>query len=150
MEVTIDAPSITSFVAERLEIGVSETVSKELREYPTVAENMRFDIWENRATKYLVLSLRSFLLDGHKFDRTQTVRIDTPATPWEFFKQEYMPKWFVKRFPVRVVTQHVVTQHDHHYMCPHLSVPSDKPHHLYWMMNGPASLKDLATYYPYE
>lgn len=150
MEVTIDDPSITSFTAERLEIGVSESVSKELRDYYTVAENMRLGIWENRATRYLVLTLRSFLLDGRKFDHSETTAISTPATPWQFFKQEYMPKWFLKRYPVRVVTQHVVTEHHHHYMCPHLSVPSDKPHHLYWMMNGPASLKDLATYYPYE
>ena len=139
MEVNVDSSakvSVSNFFAEKLDIALSLCVSQFLREYPTVTENLKMSIWEDKLTRALVFSLRSFLLDGHKLDHTERVDIKTPATPWQFFKQQYMPGRFLRHWPVRFVTQQVTTVHHHHYMCPHMSVPSDKPHHVYWMMQG--------------
>lgn len=37
----------------------------------------------------------------HKLaEDTYTCHFYHPATPWQHFKQEYLPKWFVKRYPV--------------------------------------------------
>lgn len=151
MEVNVDqsaAFSVPSFIAERLDIAFSVCVSKYLRECNTVTQNMKLNIWEDKMTRDLIFGLRSFVLDGHKV-KHETKAIYTPSTPWEFFKQKYMPDWFLRRWPVRfVASQTVVVEHHNHYMCPHLSVPSDKPHHIYWMMTGPSSLKDWAVQYP--
>ncbi len=92
----------------------------------------------------LVLGLSAWLLDGHKLDKMPQVdHIEFPSTPWQFFKQEYAPKWFLSRFPVKTQEREVITAIHHHYLCPHVNVP-DKNIHFVWMgeMSGQLPTKE--------
>jgi|ERR1700739_449089 len=128
---------ISNFSAKKLQIGIMERVSRQVREeFPLVADNLRMSSWEDRCTRDLVISLRSFLLEGHKEVRTDTRVLKTPSNPWQLFKEMYMPEWFVKRWPVTYITQDVPVATHHYFMCPHMNVPPDRPEHLYWLMDG--------------
>lgn len=37
-------------------------------------------------------------------EKLKEVSIKTPKTSWEHLKQDYAPKWFLKRFPVKHTT----------------------------------------------
>ena len=81
----------------------------------------------------LVLGLKAWLLDGHKLDKMpERSSIEFPETPWQFFKQEYAPKWFLKKFPVKNSVREITTAIHHHYLCPHVNVPK-KEVHFVWM-----------------
>ena len=85
----------------------------------------------------IVLRVNAWLLDGHKSDvRTEYDEIEFPATPWEFWKKEYAPKWFLARWPVKTSATKIRVAVHHHFVCPH--VDPDNPRedafkHYSWM-----------------
>ena len=84
--------------------------------------------------------LRVWLLSGHKVDKlTERDTIDYPASPWQFFKQQYAPKWFLRRFPVVMETKHFRVAIHHHYVCPHVEVPNEKGPHVHYAWMGEMS-----------
>ena len=84
--------------------------------------------------------LRVWLLSGHKVDvLTESDTIDFPASPWQFFKQQYAPKWFLRRFPVVMETKHFRVAIHHHYVCPHVEVPNEKGPHVHYAWMGEMS-----------
>ncbi len=103
-------------------------------EYPAIGHNAKVDVRElSYAVDQLALYVRSWVLDGHKVDRLEPESIDFPATPWDFWKQEHAPKWFLERWPVKYKTT-VVNKNVHkHYVCPHVNVKTDDSMHFMWM-----------------
>jgi hypothetical protein len=84
-----------------------------------------------------VVQLRGWLLNGHKIDRADSNEIEFPASPWQFFKQQYAPKWWLRRWPVVIQMRTITVAIHHHYICPHVAVDPDNlrttdPHYL-WM-----------------
>ena len=69
-----------------------------------------------------IAQLRGWLLDGHKIQRTDSETIEFPASPWQFFKQRYMPKWFLSHWPVIMDERAIRVAVHHHYICPHVSI----------------------------
>ena len=86
------------------------------------------------AAENVAVQVRMWMLDGHKTDvRTEYGEILFPKTPWEFFKQEYMPEWFKRRWPVKFRNYRYATAVHHHYVCPH-TFPGEEPFlHYHWM-----------------
>ena len=114
-------------VFERLQLAFWQTI-------PAIGENAKVDLREISylADKFL-LSVRSWILDGHKVDRIEPESIDFPKTPWDFWKQEHAPKWLLDRFPVKYQTT-VINKNIHkHYVCPHVNVKNDDSVHFMWM-----------------
>jgi hypothetical protein len=98
-----------------------------LRELPDLADSF-------------AAQLHAWFLNGHRVDvMTETDRIEVPATPWEFFKQKYAPKWFLRRWPVKMETKEFRVAIHHHYVCPHIDVPSDKGNHVHYAWMGEQS-----------
>lgn len=90
----------------------------------------------DHASTDVILALKAWFLDGHKRDvREVRADVEFPATPWEFFKQEYAPKWFLKRWPVKMQKTQYVCEVHHHHICPHVEAPEEySPHrHYLWM-----------------
>lgn len=46
--------------------------------------------------------------------------VSWPASTWEYFKFQYMPKWFTNKFPVRYKTKRI----DFRVMYPHYALPN--------------------------
>ena len=98
-----------------------------LRELPDVAEEF-------------AAILRVWFLSGHKVDvLTESDFIDFPASPWQFFKQQYAPKWVMRRWPVIVEAKHFRVAIHHHYVCPHVDVPDGKGSYVHYAWMGKMS-----------
>ena len=101
-------------------------------DYPLLGMNAKVQVVE-QAQGGCVMMMTAWLLDGHKQDvRKESEDIEFPATPWQFFKKLYMPKWFVRRWPVRNTTTRLTVAEHHHYLCPHVPV-EDSGIHFRWM-----------------
>lgn len=48
----------------------------------------------------MVIAMRTYILGQHNYQE-YTVKHQIPANWWECFKEEHMPKWFIKRYPVK-------------------------------------------------
>lgn len=117
------------FVFARQDIAFYRMFSDE---FPLCGQNAIVSFVE-QAQGSLVMAMRAWLLDGHTWDvRKETTDIEFPSTPWEFFKQRYMPRWFIKRYPVKMEVKRVVVAEHRHYLCPHLVVEPDHMHYK-WM-----------------
>lgn len=92
--------------------------------------------------------LKIWFLNGHKTDvLTERDTIKIPASPWEFTKQRYAPKWFLRRWPVKTETKEFRVAVHHHYVCPHVEVPSDKGMNVHYAWMGKMS-GQLPTDFP--
>lgn len=49
------------------------------------------------ATEYMIIRVDRAIATQHM----EGYVIQWPKNTWEFFKQDYMPKWFTKKFPVK-------------------------------------------------
>lgn len=93
----------------------------------------------NMANEYAAI-LRVWFLSGHKTDiLTERDRFEFPSSPWEFAKQRYAPKWFLRRWPVKTEVKEFRVAVHHHYVCPHVEVPSDKGNHIHYAWMGEMS-----------
>jgi len=127
-------------VLEQLQLAFWTTIKQH---YPPIGENAKLRIQDiSYSVDELVMTVNTWVLDGHKVDRIEPESIDFPATPWEFWKQEYAPKWFLERWPVKMKTT-VVTKNIHqHYVCPHINIKDDKYPHIVWMYENSGQKKD--------
>lgn len=102
--------------------------------YPPVGENANICMRElSNTVDEVLISVNTWILDGHKVDRLESAEIEFPATPWEFWKQLHMPRWFVKRYPVKFRTTFVTKSIHQHYVCPHINMKDNKYPHIAWM-----------------
>jgi hypothetical protein len=98
----------------RAEIGV---MNARLTLPPGVQNNTEIDFHEDRMTRSLVGTLRSYLVKGvHQEQRT--THLTTPATWWDHFKEAKFPAWLLKRFPVKY-TERPFTYESQTRICPH-------------------------------
>ena len=123
-------------VLEKLQLAFWNTM-------PAIGENTEVDIRQlSDSFDKVIMYVRSWILDGHKVDRIEPESIDFPATPWDFWKQEYAPKWFLERWPVKMKTT-VVNKNIHkHFVCPHINIKEDRYPHIVWMYENSGQEKD--------
>ena len=123
-------------VLEKLQLAFWNTM-------PAIGENTEVDIRQlSDSFDKVIMYVRSWILDGHKVDRIEPESIDFPATPWDFWKQEYAPKWFLERWPVKMKTT-VVNRNIHkHFVCPHINIKEDRYPHIVWMYENSGQKKD--------
>jgi hypothetical protein len=89
------------------------------------------------ATGEAVMALQAWLLDGHKTDICEKRKcVESPSSPWEFFKLLYAPNWFKNRFPVKLTKQEFVVTIHHHYLCPHVETGTPEQRHLHYRWMG--------------
>ncbi len=103
-----------------------------LPDCPAIDANMKFRILE-LAAGGVVLAVQSWILDGHKADvRVERRSVEYPDGWWEFFKQDYAPGWFLRRWPVKMKKITYDWSEHHHFVCPHVAVKADSDHFI-WM-----------------
>ena len=101
--------------------------------YPAIGENAKMRIFEQATTVDLVMMVKTWILDGHKVDRLESIEIEFPATWWDHWKLEHGPKWLVKRWPVVYKSQQVTKAIHQHYVCPHINLKDESYPHIAWM-----------------
>lgn len=130
-----DSVTYHKIIVDKLRVGIYQTFQ---REFPAVAENASVEMFPDWKLDAMIVQLHSYLLDAKKLDKTDTLEYQTPATPWQFFKERYLPTWFLKRWPVQYATHRISYTCEKHYMCPHLSTHETYPHAM-WLAQGNCS-----------
>jgi len=115
------------------------------------ARTAKFSV-QDYVGEQLAVAARMWLLDGHRTDvRKEYGAILFPKTPWQFFKQKYMPAWFKRMYPVQFQSHEYKTAVHYHYVCPHVS--PDEPYiHYRWMgiMSGQLPQQGQESFYGEE
>ena len=110
-----------------------------LCDYPSIIHNMKVEGYTLHKLHDMGLhaayNFVSYLSEIKKQDKTTVKLYSYPATPWDFLKEKYAPKWFLGRWPVKYSTRDVEVLSEKHFMCPHL-VLSDNYPHVMWMHTG--------------
>ena len=127
-------------VLEQLQLAFWTTIKQT---YPPIGENAELFVRElSWAVDELAVYVKTWVLDGHKVDRIEPESIDCPATPWDFVKQEYAPKWFLERWPVKMKTTVVNKTIHKHFVCPHINIKEDRYPHIVWMYENSGQKRD--------
>lgn len=63
--------------------------------------NLKFETWKEETINALVYQLSTHILAEEIENRTKTVCFEHPISWWQMFKQQYFPKYLLKRFPIK-------------------------------------------------
>lgn len=97
--------------------GVRRVVS------PEVLNALRLTHTLDKVTGNMVVQLTTMVASDRLLSREQEAVAHFPANPWQHFKQRFMPKWFVTRYPVRTSDVTITTHVDVDGMYPKANVP---------------------------
>ena len=68
-----------------------------------VAQSAEFKaFWAENELESMIMELSSYVLADQKVSRRQTVTLEYPASWWQHFKRDQMPRRFIRRWPVRM------------------------------------------------
>ena len=81
--------------------SAAAVVFKERELYPTHPIDQSFFV--NRIDQGIMLLATALMPCEDLCSETHTVSVETPANVWEHLKQDYAPKWFKRRWPVKTV-----------------------------------------------
>lgn len=83
---------VTEILLQKIRFGIAHRISA------IVAQSLRLDIWTDTASEDIVLSVQGFLYgENTKNKITKTVSFRHPATWWDHFKRDALPRK-VRRF----------------------------------------------------
>lgn len=136
MQVKMDYSKLETVIIDRLQLAV---VEKLRTDYPMVAQNLTIERHPCPDERAVIWAFMSYLADVHRDDKDTVTLYKYPATPWDFIKDKYAPKWFLKRWPVRYESKEVVVHSLKHFMCPHLPTEPVYPHAIWLKMNQDTS-----------
>lgn len=110
-----DCGKMTRFVAEIMPIMVNEALS----DYEGLRSRLSVEQQMDGLMRRMIFSLRAYVAANQEEKRCRTFRWH--ATWWDHFKDEVMPDWFKRRYPVQWIGEEVqilnITR-----MCPHLPI----------------------------
>ena len=135
---TRDEAMYREFMAEMVHLTVFQTLS----EYPALRDHAKFKEFALQNAREMVMQIKTWCLSGRVPSREETEVVAWPGGVWQMFKQNYMPHWFVARFPVRMYRRTIIKQTHHYFVCPHLVTEPNK-HHVRFMATG----SDMARYF---
>ncbi len=118
-------PRFQEHVIEAIRLKVHNHVN--VRELGwALRENTQVSAWVDNLNQRLVTELVAHI--AHKREEKQggQVTVRYPTGWWEFFKLQYAPKWWLRRWPVKWTEHVIVTQMIYETrLCPHLPMAID-------------------------
>jgi len=78
---------------------LKETAQKVFSGYALM--HLKLENWKNDVADVLVYQLSTHILAEEVENRTKTICFKYPKSWWQMFKQQYFPKWLLKKFPVK-------------------------------------------------
>lgn len=115
---------------------VSVYVQKRLTRYPQISNTAEFKSYVDVVIDDMVAQITAWMAGGKIPTNQSTQRVTYPDGVWQMFKQQYMPHWFTRKFPVRNKEVVVTTATNHYFVCPHINVPARDSRHIQFMATG--------------
>lgn len=103
----------------------------------TISESLLSE-FEVKAVREMIAGRMVAALQGYVYSKEvrEEVKgsVQFPATWVQALKERWLPRWILRRYPVRYSSSPVRITHVH--VCPHINVKSDSPH-IYWLCEEP-------------
>ena len=119
---------------EKVYLYCQSRITEIMTDYPGLSQNAKFDMIRYEAEQ-LILTMKTWCATGRIPDYAETEIVEWPDGVWQAFKEKFMPKWFVRRYPVRHASKTIVTERNFYFVCPHIRVPDDRTH-IKFMLTG--------------
>lgn len=74
-----------------------------------------------RAVQETLIGLESHILGQYDYQK-YTVGVRVPATWWDHFRQDVIPKWFVKKYPIKYTRRWRTVEFNHKALFPKCDV----------------------------
>lgn len=91
-------PDIETIDLETLKIGVIAEVDKLMLEFPCSNRNVSLHTYGTFLAGNIAFRLTQKILGRH----IETMTFERPRDWWEAVKQRFAPRWFLKRWPVKM------------------------------------------------
>ncbi len=132
-----DSVKVEQLILERVMLALHTTVdSSSIHLHGTEA---RIQMLAHTADQFVVM-LKGWMI-GNKFpDRSEFSTFSYPDGWWEALKHEHAPKWFLKRWPVKLKLERWESVRYHYNICPHWNEPfsdRDKMFHYAYLAERP-------------
>lgn len=89
------------YIFDQMKIGSTFKLGR------SVLESMTIERQEDLIEQNIIISLQAYVLTQKLIEDSYPVSFthswESPASWWQMFKEEVMPKWFTDRFPVQTV-----------------------------------------------
>jgi len=82
-------------ILEKVRIGLSEYISKEQ------ILNFNIEIIGDNLTDSIIFKIRGFLMGEKLREEKRNWRVSYPSSWWQMLKEQYFPKWLLKKYPVK-------------------------------------------------
>jgi len=76
------------------------------------------------------VAIRAYFMGSAIEDKQETKSIPFPKNPWEHFKLKYAPKWFKRRWPVKMDNFYYIYRYTQYNVCPHIGPMRDNRSHV--------------------
>jgi hypothetical protein len=132
---------IVRHIFKKMDIGIRRILSKdddnpisaELTRNPMVRNTARLNAYYDYFLKGLVVDLTAWLVRSNEKHSTisKDMVIKVPLNWWEMLKRDHLPRWFVRRYPVKTkdVTEKFFFEQEVR-VCPHANVVWEDPRHI--------------------
>jgi len=123
----------STFTEHRLQIN--RDVTRLLDYFPGPRTRLTLEEIYNPVINEMILELHTWLLSKKHIEKQVTEHLYIPSSVWQHFKRDYMPEWFLKRFPVDYHTENIINETRTINICPHDTEAwsDDKALHIVWM-----------------
>jgi len=118
------------FTAEKVGVYIKATLS----DFPGVAETAKVEFIKTQTVNMLA-QIRAWLVGGKIPSEPQYKVVQWPDGAWQMFKENHLPEWFKRKFPVRWHHEQFVIQTNHYFVCPHV-VTDPQARHVQFMATG--------------
>jgi hypothetical protein len=82
---------------EKIPIALDEYVSRE-QMLNFEIEKVADDVYD-----YIIYKFKGFLMGEKLREEKKNWKVSYPATWWQMFREQYFPKWWVAKFPIRYI-----------------------------------------------
>jgi len=136
MKTKQDIVTTDRITLEKIQFGIQQMFS------PALMDDMRYESVEDIATRFFIKQL-TFYLWGNKVNEEEYDDVISvyPATMWEELKEDFAPRWFLRRFPVRYSKDIVHHTSKHFHVCPHLNYKENRKHVEFITLNDVGNLE---------
>ena len=122
------------YVAEMMQFVVRHLVSLEVIDQADAGEVRAY---LDECARHLAVEVRMRIaaLETHREERGE---VETLADWWQAFRQRWLPRWWLRRWPVKV--SRVALETVHYRVCPHVRREPYQSH-LHWLAVGEPEIR---------
>src|SRR5271157_5517324 len=133
---------VVRHIFEKMDIGIRRILSNqdednliiaELHRNPMVKNTLRLNVYYDHFLKGLVVDVLAWLVrsTGKHSTISKDMTIKIPINWWEMLKRDCLPRWFVRRYPVKTkdITEKFFFEQEVR-VCPHTDVVWQDPRHI--------------------